>query len=1194
MLIEGDGGDNNLNGGAEDDTIRGLAGNDRLDGAGGADTLEGGEGNYTLVLDYGADSADGGAGDDVVELSTGWTYGTLIGGVGQDKLHLKADVTVSGVFAVLGLGFEQVENGVAVTGSYIYAHLSGAGTDDVLDFRGVAVVGSAGLRLYGGDGSDIVYGGASSTDILYGGTGLDVVDYSEATGGVTVSLNVQGVQVNTGGGTADDVREFEGVVGSAFNDVLTGRNTSAFVSSLSGGAGDDSLRGGNGQDLIDGGSGNDILDGDPDPGGTFLGGNFSPFGPDTVTYASALAAVTVTLASTIAQNTGGGGVDTLRYFENLTGSAHNDTLTGDARGNVLTGGLGDDVIAGGAGIDTLHGGAGYDLIDGGANDDTASYAASTVGVTFSYDAGQAVILTDEGDVPARRDRLTSIETLRGSEFSDVFLAGLPVTAVYGGGGDDSVYTDVLAFGGTGNDTFYGTTRALGEAGDDRVVLSGLPANFATLDGGDGLDTLDFSGAGVAVNIHTRNSFEQLIGTAFNDDLTASDFTVGARLQGGAGSDGLYGGSNGDWLRGGTGNDAIEGGGGVDTVDYGDRSGVNSVGLTLAEPGFTAVATIAFSGGEQDLVTNVENVTGGGSNDFLNGNSGDNTLRGLGGPDYLKGGGGSDVLDGGDGLDTVDHSLGATMGITVDLRISGAQLVSAQYGMDTFISIEQVFGTNFDDTLIGDGAANFFQGAGGYDAIDGGDGDDNIAFSSGVLDGGAGDDRVMVRAGSVHHGGQGTDTLVIFGAVSTAAFASQDGFERLAYNQGLPSSINGSAGDDTLDLSSFAADPTATGQLAAYLEGGADTYRGHKGSDSINGYAGADTLFGGDGVDYVSGGDDNDVLSGDLGDDFLHGGTGADMLAGGAGADNLNGFDGVDAASYAGATSAVTVQLALTAAQNTIGAGVDTLSGIENLLGSDHADRLTGDAAANTLHGGGGADVLDGAAGDDAMFGGAGNDGLRGSGGADHYDGGEGVDVVNFDKSNGVNVFLDGSGTNGASAVGDSFVNIENLIGSLTGPDFLVGNAAANRLTGNGGADRLWGRGGIDQLEGGAGLDQLMGGAGADILLGGADADRFIFDTRPLLASERDRIGDFLPGTDTLQIDASAFGGGLVAGGAVTLIANANPSSVGQATGVFLYDTDTGFLSWDRDGGGPEAAVLLVWLQGTPSPALTAGDFLVVA
>jgi Ca2+-binding RTX toxin-like protein len=90
----------------------------------------------------------------------------------------------------------------------------------------------------------------------------------------------------------------------------------------------------------------------------------------------------------------------------------------------------------------------------------------------------------------------------------------------------------------------------------------------------------------------------------------------------------------------------------------------------------------------------------------------------------------------------------------------------------------------------------------------------------------------------------------------------------------------------------------------------------------------------------------------------------------------------------------------------------------------------------------------------------------------------------------------------------------------------------------------------------------------------------------------DRTGDFTHLVDKIEIDASAFGGGLVAGGAVQLVANANPTSAGKVGGVFLHDTDSGFLSWDADGGGAGAAAAFFRLQNLP--VLTAADFVVVA
>jgi Ca2+-binding RTX toxin-like protein len=77
-------------------------------------------------------------------------------------------------------------------------------------------------------------------------------------------------------------------------------------------------------------------------------------GIDTVSYAfgvTGTTGVTVSLALTTAQATGGSGSDTLIAIENLTGSNNNDTLTGNSLANVLTGGLGKDLLTGGAGSD---------------------------------------------------------------------------------------------------------------------------------------------------------------------------------------------------------------------------------------------------------------------------------------------------------------------------------------------------------------------------------------------------------------------------------------------------------------------------------------------------------------------------------------------------------------------------------------------------------------------------------------------------------------------------------------------------------------------------------------------------------------------------------------------------------------------------------------------------------------------------
>ncbi|PSS50728.1 retention module-containing protein [Pseudomonas sp. BBP2017] len=165
---------------------------------------------------------------------------------------------------------------------------------------------------------------------------------------------------------------------------------------------------------------------------------------------------------------------------------------------------------------------------------------------------------------------------------------------------------------------------------------------------------------------------------------------------------------------------------------------------------------------------------------------------------------------------------------------------------------------------------------------------------------------------------------------------------------------------------------------------------------LTGTDGHDTLLGGTGSDTLNAGAGNDVLTGGNGNDILNAGDGNDLLNGGSGNDQLNGGGGIDTASYTGASGGVSVSLASAAEQNTGGAGRDILSGIENLIGSDYNDNLTGDGNANLLSGGLGNDALNADDGNDVLIGGPGNDTLTGGDGNDIFlwqQGNTGRDVV---------------------------------------------------------------------------------------------------------------------------------------------------------------------------------------------------------
>lgn len=167
-----------------------------------------------------------------------------------------------------------------------------------------------------------------------------------------------------------------------------------------------------------------------------------------------------------------------------------------------------------------------------------------------------------------------------------------------------------------------------------------------------------------------------------------------------------------------------------------------------------------------------------------------------------------------------------------------------------------------------------------------------------------------------------------------------------------------------------------------------------GDDLYDGATGrtTDIVAGGAGADRLIGGASRDVLIGNDGDDHLTGGGGDDILGGGRGADRIDGGAGVDTVVFGDLSLGVQLDLQ---AGTTIGAGIGTITGVENAIGSDWADVLRGNSAANSLFGAEGGDALDGRDGADLLHGQAGNDILTGGGGADIFvfEVGGGHDVI---------------------------------------------------------------------------------------------------------------------------------------------------------------------------------------------------------
>jgi Ca2+-binding RTX toxin-like protein len=177
------------------------------------------------------------------------------------------------------------------------------------------------------------------------------------------------------------------------------------------------------------------------------------------------------------------------------------------------------------------------------------------------------------------------------------------------------------------------------------------------------------------------------------------------------------------------------------------------------------------------------------------------------------------------------------------------------------------------------------------------------------------------------------------------------------------------------------------------------------------------------------------------------------------------------------------------------------------------------------------------AGNDTLYGEDGNDTFVGASGSDYTDGGDGVDTIDFTYSaSGVSVNLEvGLGFSG-EASGDTYVSIENLIGSAQ-YDAVSGSGAANYIYGANGDDRIQGRGGADTLDGGDGIDELRywdSTSGVTVRLdnntasgGDATGDR-ISNFENL---EGSLFGDLLTGSDGANSIYAVNGNDTVSGGA---------------------------------------------------------------
>ena len=1069
-LFNNDSGDGESFGADGNDTLIGIenvtgsAFNDTIVGSSAGNTLYGNEGNDFLQARGGDDTVHGGAGNDYLGGGTGNDY--LDGGDGFDRASFSngstgpvtVDLRLQGTAQNTGLGIDTLVDIENVTGTAFGDTLTGDDEDNWLwgatDAAGIADT------IDGQGGNDLIEVGAGN-HIVSGGSGTDTLlfnPFAPGSLGGTISLALQGAAQDTGSGMMT-LSGIENLSGSSFDDSLTGDGNANVLAgsegndSLAGGAGNDALYGDgfigtqgspsgpittyedvselggvSGDDTLEGGDGNDQL---------FGGG-----GNDTASYAAAAGAVFAGLgAGGSGGSFGAAGNDSFNSIENLTGSDFNDQFGGNDEINVLTGNGGHDIMVGRGGDDVLIGGdgddylrgddgdAGDDIIDGGSGWDRAAFNLALAGVTIDLNIQGVAQDTGLG-----MDTLISIEHASGSTFNDTII---------GDGGDNWLRT------------WGGDDVVSGNGGND--LIETMPGNNV-VDGGSGVDSWSFYGdgtffsSGVTVSLALQGTaqdtgqgvmlatgFENLSGTIYGDTLVGDN-----------GGNVLAGDLGDDTLRGGAGNDVLLGDGSIFVDWHGD--------------------------GGSGPITQFADITG--------------ILGGVAGNDLLEGGLGNDALDGAGGIDTASYA-NASGGVNVNL---GSGLALGADGDDTLANIENAIGSQFGDTLNGSGGDNVLEGLGGNDIIQGQGGNDTIYGGDGddTLRGDAGELSLAVSGDDVIHGGNGNDGLrgglgddQLYGGANNDLMRGNGGVDYFDGGADDGEGFNGIG-----DRVSFF-DARATQGAVADLRTGVISNDGFGNAESMVGIEslGADTAY----VDTFYGNDARNFIGGSRGDhlfgfgdnDSFQMGSAAAVVDGGSGIDTL-GLDSsggwltpdADADGLAESAAAALVGWTVNLAAGTIVDGYGnsgSVTGIENVTGSQLGDTLTGDANANVLNGGDGDDTLQGGLGDDTL------------------DGGNGSDTASYANASGsVTVTLTALGGSSSGADGvDSLTSVENVTGSAFN-DTLVGNGGVNLIQGGDGHDVIRGGGGNDTIEGGGGDDFLRGDDGDDLIRGGDGFDRVGF------------------------------------------------------------------------------------------------------
>lgn len=1091
----------------------------------------------------------------------GVQVGTLVDKNGSGVVAQSGTETISADGRTVTLLTDFTNDGITDRREVSFTATSGAKTKTTTDYNssGVAMqtvvttvtangekitlTGTSAAETLRGTSADETLIGGAGADKLLGGGGTDTASYATASAGVTVNLGNMGL--NTGDAAGDTLESIENVVGSAFNDTLTARqsgfrveyfNLSSPVSSVN------------------------SVDWNATP--NYVGSEAFAFWDKTgaVYTGGPKDNVAIRLRGDFSVATAGTYTfydksdDGSRVFIDGVEIINNDGLhdnSATVSGSVY-------LTAGTHQIDIKQ----FDRYEEsrlrleweGPGVTRKLFEANTT-IAPSTVAG---IKADFFTAPRNTDTLSSINwngTPIHTEIWGSIDKDFGTGAVYANGPDDDVgirLTGQLAVATAGTYTFYSTsddgmaiyvdgTRVVNNDGaHSSTTVSGsvsLTAGSHTIEvryfdsGVYAVVKVEWAGPGVTRQVLGSSSLTttipgspaaELFGGDGNDTLTGS--TAGDTLWGQNGTDTLNGGDGDDNLVGGAGADVLNGGNGVDIASYedassavtvnlgsmgsnsGDASGdtYNSIEIVIGSKFSDTLIAASSISATLDGAAGNDTLTGGSAADYLYGGIGDDTLNGGGGADLMVGGAGNDtytvdnasdsvVEAGSEGVDLVQSSITYTLSLNVEnLTLTGSSNINGTgNALDNVIT-----GTSGNNTLTGNDGNDTLNGNGGVDTLVGGNGND-IYYVDGSdtvteLTGGGTDE---VRSTITYTLGNFVENLVLLG--SSAINGTGNSLANVITGNSAANSLTGNDGNDTLD--GGAGNDTLIGGL------GDDTYVVDSASDTV-------TEVSGQGTDIVRSSAATYTLAANVENLVLIGssaisGTGnsaANVLTGNSAANTLDGLGGADTMLGGLGNDTYVVDTASDVVTELANEGIDTIrtaltytlgANIENLV-------LTGSSTVNGT-GNGLNNTITGNSADNTLNGGVGDDILIGGGGGDVLNGGDGFDIASYETSTaalwidtreptsewwfgdaGWDTFLSIEAFR-LSAYDDSVtINIDNFtVYGGDGNDYISTWGLNVVSYGEGGNDTLYGDVGQDRLHGGTGDDELHGDAGDDQLFG---------------------------------------------------------------------------------------------------------------